>query len=200
MDLWLATTNSGKILELKQALSQYPFTIHTVNELRGFSAPPETGKTFVENALIKAKSLHAIKNTSWVLADDSGLIVDGLNGLPGVHSARYAGERASDGENTAKLLKMMQLRSPLQRTARFVCSIVAFSPKGEKVVCEGKMEGEIGKSQKGTAGFGYDPVFIPQGMTQTLAELTPLIKNQISHRAQALKQFLEFVRGLDAKD
>lgn len=193
MEIWLGTTNQGKIRELRPLLERHQFEIHTLSELRGYTAPPETGKTFTENARIKARSLKAVRPGVWVLAEDSGLVVDGLNGLPGIHSARYAGDHASDSENTAKLLKMVHIRSPLMRTARFVCHMVVFNPQGEELIFEGSLEGEIGKTQKGTLGFGYDPIFVPTGSNQSLAEIEPGQKNQMSHRGQAVKKFLSYL-------
>lgn len=191
MDLWIGTTNQGKLREFKQVLSTTPFIIHTPAEVRGFTPPKEDGKSFLDNARIKARSMKALKPGQWVMAEDSGLVVEGLNGLPGIHSARYAGDHASDSENTAKLLKMIQIRSPLKRDARFECHMVVFSPEGEELVFTGTLEGEISKSQKGSGGFGYDPVFVPKGQTQTLAEMDPGTKNQLSHRAQATKKLIE---------
>lgn len=194
MELWLATGNKGKKSELENMLKDLNLEIHSQAELSFFSQPPENGKTFLENARIKAKALHAVKNTSWVMADDSGLVVDGLGGLPGIHSARYAGDKAQPSENNAKLLKMMQLRSATNRKAYFHCTLVAIDPQGKEYVCEGKMDGEIAKTATGTGGFGYDPVFIPQGGTKTLAEYPPGEKNAISHRGQALKQLIDILK------
>jgi len=117
--------------------------------------------------------------------------LEGLNNLPGVHSARYAGPHASDGENVAKLLKMLAIRHIANRNAKFVSTIVAFSPTGEEFVFEGEMSGTISTSQKGTSGFGYDPVFVPTGETKTLAEIGSAAKNKISHRAAVCTNFIE---------
>jgi XTP/dITP diphosphohydrolase len=194
MDLWVATTNQGKLNEFRNIFGAGPVKIHSVSELKVYSAPAETGSAFVDNARIKAKTLKAMKPGTWVVADDSGLEVEGLNGLPGVHSARYAGPKASDGENTAKLLKMLQIRSPQNRKARFVCSLVAYSPSGEEFVFEGVVSGEISEKVRGTTGFGYDPVFIPEGEKQTFAELGAAVKNKLSHRARAIRQLSEVLK------
>lgn len=194
MELWIATSNKGKLKEFQQIFSTLPLAVRGQNELPVFSAPPETGKTFAENALIKAKALRSIKDSDWVLADDSGLIVEGLGGLPGIYSARYAGDRASDQENYSKLLKMMQIRSPQNRKAKFVCNLIAFSPKGDQFQFDGELTGLITTSPKGTMGFGYDPVFCPDGSTQTLAEITPGQKNAISHRFKAAHKFADFIK------
>ena len=188
MEIWFATHNENKLTEFKQLLQEMPVDVHGAMEMDYFSAPPETGDTFVDNARIKARALRSLKNTCWVVADDSGLVVEGLNGLPGVHSARYAGENASYQENNAKLLKMMQLRSPQNRKAHFVCCLLAYSPEGEEFIFEGKLEGTIGKAATGKNGFGYDPIFIAEGHEKTLAEIPPGEKNQISHRGLALQQ------------
>lgn len=194
MELWLATGNKGKVREFENLLSEFSFDIHTQDEMSFFSQPPEDGDSFVANARIKAKALHGVKPEAWTVADDSGLVVDGLGGLPGIHSARYAGPKAQASENNAKLLKMMQLRSATNRKAHFHCSLIAISPQGEEFVCEGQLEGEIAKVATGTGGFGYDPVFIPSGETRTLAEMGPGEKNAISHRSKALKAMLEILQ------
>lgn len=183
--LWVATTNKGKLDEFKHTLMGVA-EIHSPSELSAYASPKETGSTFVENARIKAKSLRAVVD-GWVVADDSGLVVEGLNGLPGIHSARYAGEKASDAENVAKLLKMIQIRSPGNRKAKFVCALVVYSPDGEEHVIETEFPGEISKKAAGKGGFGYDPVFIPEGQTKTISELGAAFKNQHSHRAKAVR-------------
>lgn len=188
LELWVATGNQGKLNEFKMLLNKQVgsgLNLHAQSELKVFSPPPENGDSFVANARIKARALKSVKPGTWVMADDSGLAVEGLNGLPGIHSARYAGPKASDAENIAKLLKMMTLRPMANRKAAFLCTIVAFDPSGQEYVFEGKLEGEIAKSARGNMGFGYDPVFIPTGETQTIAELGLAFKNKVSHRAKA---------------
>ena len=194
MEIWLATGNKGKKTEFESMLSDTNFEIHSQSELSFFSQPPENGDTFLANARIKAKSLHAIKNTSWVIADDSGLVVDELNGLPGIHSARYAGDKAQPSENNAKLLKMVKIRCGANPKAHFHCSIVAIDPQGTEHVFEGKLDGTIPKMASGQSGFGYDPVFVPEGSEKTLAEHTPGEKNAISHRAKALQQLVDILK------
>ena len=188
-ELWLASGNRGKLIEFKTLLPQ--LDIHSQSELSVFSAPPENGKTFEENARIKARALKAVKSGVWVAGEDSGLEVQGLNNMPGIHSARYAGPNARDAENVAKLLKMMSLRSAQNRKAKFLCCLVVYSPDGKEYVFEGTLEGSISKNVQGTEGFGYDPVFIPEGETQTLAQLGLTFKNKISHRAQAIRKMQE---------
>lgn len=195
--LWIATGNNGKLNEFKLLLKTVPFELHSQKELPVFSQPPENGKTFLDNARIKAKALKAVvANEDWVLADDSGLSVDGLGGLPGVHSARYAGEKASMPENIAKLLKMMQIRNISDRKAHFECTLVLLSPTGEEKVYSAQLHGKIAPKITGTNGFGYDPIFIPDGFTKTLGELSDGEKNTLSHRAQAAKKVVEFLNTL----
>ena len=194
--IWLATTNKGKVDEFKLLFAKAlpGASIHSLAELGHYYPPPENGKTFVENATIKARSLHSLKPDDWVVADDSGLEVTGLGNLPGIHSARYAGDKASDGENLAKLLKMMQIRGIQDRSARFVCSLVAYGPNkvdsvgkytAEVLHFEAELKGLIASKPSGQLGFGYDPVFIPDGQSKSMAELGPAFKNQHSHRALA---------------
>ena len=195
MDIWIATHNSGKLLEFKQLLEARGFTVRSQRELDFFTAPPENGQTFEANARIKAKALKAVQKDAWVLADDSGLEVKGLGGLPGIHSARYAGPKAADSENIAKLLKMMQLRAVSDRSAAFKAVLVLYSPEGKEHVVAGELEGTIAPKAQGIHGFGYDPVFVPKGESKTLAELGAAYKNQHSHRAVALKKVLEILNS-----
>jgi XTP/dITP diphosphohydrolase len=192
MVLWLATTNLGKARDFQEIIGER-FELKTISDLKTYTPPVENGKTFEENSRIKAKSLKAMLPESWVIADDSGLEVDGLNNMPGVFSARYAGDNARDIENTTKVLKMLNLRSPMNRKARFKCSLCVISPEGKEMSFEGQLEGEISKEIKGKNGFGYDSIFIPSGFQKTLAEMEPLEKNKISHRKAALSSFLQSI-------
>jgi XTP/dITP diphosphohydrolase len=201
MEIWIATGNKGKLEEfklgLKSIIASYPDSqIFSQADLKNFSPMPENGETFVANARIKAKSLKAMKPNAWIIADDSGLEVTGLNNLPGVHSARYAGPNARDSENVAKLLKMMQIRNVSPRTAQFKCVLVIYNPEGTEFIFEGELKGTIAQKPSGLLGFGYDPVFIPDGETKTLADLGPGYKIQKSHRAVALEQFLKSLGSL----
>jgi XTP/dITP diphosphohydrolase len=197
MHLWIGTFNSNKVREytyLSQRLLP-DLEIHTASEIPGYTAPIENGDSFLANARIKAKSLAAIKSGVWVIGEDSGLVVDGLGGLPGIHSARYAGDKASDSENIAKLIKMLYLRRVSDKSARFECTIVAISPEEKEFVYKGVLNGQILDKPRGLHGFGYDPIFLPDGQSESLAELGPGFKNQFSHRAQAFKLWLEQVKG-----
>jgi XTP/dITP diphosphohydrolase len=153
----------------------------------GVPSPPETGTTFIENALIKAR--HAARAAQLpAISDDSGIEVDGLGGRPGVYSARFAGENASDHDNLQKLLAELHGVHPEFRAARYHCVIVFVRDANDPdpVVAHGKWEGRIALEPRGTGGFGYDPIFIPAGLHSSAAQLSPEEKNKISHRAQAL--------------
>lgn len=188
ISLWVATTNKGKFTEIKDLLKDAKIDLHGASEIPHYAAPRENGSTFLENARIKAKFLKAMKPDAWVLADDSGLEVTCLKGNPGIHSARYAGPNARDIENTLKVLKFMQLQSTgNDRTAQFRCVMLLVSPAGEEFVFEGILKGTIAKEMRGKGGFGYDPIFIPEGQDKTLAELGLAVKNKLSHRYQAFR-------------
>jgi len=192
MEIWIATGNQGKMKEFK-ALLPNTLQIFSLQDLKAFSMPPENGKTFEENARIKAKSLHSVKNESWVIGEDSGLEVEGLQGMPGIFSARYAGDNARDVENTSKVLKMINLRSPTNRKAQFRSVIIAYDPQGKEHKFEAILKGQIAKDMRGSNGFGYDSVFIPDGYDQTMAELSLAEKNKISHRAQVVAELLKLL-------
>lgn len=195
--LWVATHNKDKLREIKEIFKEVPVEVRGAFEVAHYSAPTESGKTFQENALIKAKFLKAIKSQDWILSDDSGIEVTALKMLPGVHSARYAGPTAKDVENTTKLLKMLQMQATAgDRSAQFKCAICLITPSGEEKFFEGVVKGTIASGMKGKAGFGYDSVFIPEGQTQTIGELGLAFKNKISHRAVALKQVIEYLKSL----
>ena len=188
MTFWIATSNLGKVKEYERLLDGLGLEVKSLKDFPTFASPPENGKTFLDNARIKARSFHAVKPTDWVLGEDSGLEVEGLNGMPGVFSARYAGDHARDIENTQKVLKMLALRSPMNRKAQFKTAIALFSPDGNEHVSEGILKGGITEKMRGTGGFGYDPIFVPDGETRTLAEMTIAEKNLMSHRAKAFAQ------------
>ncbi len=192
MDIWIATSNSNKLKEFKDLITGKNILIKSQNELDYYTSPEETGETFFDNAKIKATSFYKTLNleNGLVLAEDSGLVVEGLGGLPGIHSARYAGPNARDTENNAKLLKMLKFKSPNNRKAHFYCSICFIDAGGEVKEYTGQLDGQIAKKLTGTTGFGYDPLFIPDGETQSLAELGPAFKNKHSHRSKAFKKFI----------
>ena len=189
MRIVLATGNAGKARELGALLGD-AVTVETVPD--GFS-PHETGATFFQNALIKAHAARAVvPDAQLVLADDSGLAVTALGGRPGVHSARYAGPDATDADNCARLLA--DLDGVADRRAAFVCVLVALAEDESMTVACGTCSGRIADTPRGAGGFGYDPLFVPDGRTQAMAELTAAEKNAISHRGRAARQL---ARGLE---
>lgn len=194
--LLIATFNKGKLQELRQLLAELPFTICDLEGLSSIQPIPESGETFVENASLKARG-YAKQSGLLTLADDSGLQVDALNGAPGVFSARYSHEGASDSERTTKLLAELSHLRGSARAARFV-SVITIADETERVinVSTGTCEGRIADTPRGTNGFGYDPIFIPKGFDRTFAELETKVKNRISHRARALASASEFLRSL----
>ncbi|MBN8541065.1 MAG: RdgB/HAM1 family non-canonical purine NTP pyrophosphatase [Deltaproteobacteria bacterium] len=196
-ELWIATTNRGKLLEFEMCLDglvkEGKIKLKTLDDLDTYYPPEETGGTFLDNARIKARSLKAMNPGKWIVAEDSGLAVEGMGGLPGVHSARYAGPKASDFENRAKLLKIMGLKQLTNRNAAFLCQMVVFSPEAEEFVFAGQLNGTIAKAEAGKTGFGYDSVFVPEGENKTLAELGLAFKNKVSHRARAVEKLLELL-------
>lgn len=193
MILLLGTKNAGKIRELKVLLSDLPgVSFLTFNE-RPFSAVEETGDTFEENALLKARAICAETGLP-VLAEDSGLEVDALDGAPGVYSARYSGEPVDYARNNALLLE--NLAGVVDRRARFVDVAVLRFPDGREYVRRGILTGRIATAPSGEGGFGYDPLFIPDGYDRTLAELGEEEKNRISHRARAIAAIKEVLRPL----
>jgi XTP/dITP diphosphohydrolase len=192
-ELLLATTNSGKIVEYKSLLASLPLRLRNLAEFSGVEDVEETGKTFSDNAILKAQS-YAGQTGLWTLADDSGLEVDALGGAPGVFSARYGGEGATDAERVERLLGELSQAAVTQRSARFICVIALADPEGQIAsISTGKCEGRIANAPRGTHGFGYDPVFIPEGFRQTFGELPQEIKQRISHRALALQAARSFL-------
>jgi XTP/dITP diphosphohydrolase len=183
--LLLATRNSHKTREFAEILGD-GFDVHDLADVAELPAVEETGLTFEANAILKAveTSKHF---EELVVADDSGLEVDALERAPGIYSARYAGENATDATNVTKLLAELTRRDPSPHSARFRCSL-ALAQQGEVLgIFEGVIEGTIVGAPRGSAGFGYDPVFQPRGFDQTFAELPPARKNRISHRARAIR-------------
>lgn len=184
--LILSSGNPHKVDELKKILDNLEIQVLTKDEVgQGTLDVIEDGDTLEANALKKARAL-AEKVEGIVLADDTGLFVDALNGEPGVYSARYAGEECSYEANNAKLLGALAGVAPEKRTARFKTVIALIDEKGAEYIIEGVCEGRILDEKKGSAGFGYDPLFLPEGYEQTFAELGEDIKNKISHRARAI--------------
>lgn len=186
-----ASNNKGKIRELKDILSSLGIEVVSQREAGFDIEADETGTTFAENSAIKAKAIYELAKIP-VLADDSGLCVDVLDGQPGVYSHRFAGENATDEEKCRYILEKLENVSDEKRTARFICDMCFIDESGREYHAEGKCEGKIGREEKGNNGFGYDPIFVVGN--RTLAELEETEKNQISHRAEALKKMKEILK------
>ena len=193
----LASSNPGKLREFSDLLAGKGFELARQSDF-GIEAPPETGATFLENALIKARNA-ARRSGLPAIADDSGIEVDALDGAPGVWSARFAGEGASDEANLDKLLRSLAGVPDARRGARYRCVIVYVRDADDPrpLVGDGAWEGRILDSRRGSGGFGYDPSFVPAGETRTAAEMTAAEKHAVSHRGQAMRAFLA---QLDLRD
>lgn len=192
----IATGNKHKLEEIGAILKDFELTVLSMKDvgLEGLEIV-EDGNTFEENALIKAKTVME-KTGQFSIADDSGLEVDILDNRPGIFSARYAGEGASDIDNNNKLLLELKEVPKEMRSARFVCAIAAIFPNGESIVVRGECPGSMGFEPKGNAGFGYDPLFIVEGSDKTFAEIGETMKNKISHRARALKKLKKELKDI----
>ncbi len=191
--LILATRNAGKLHEFRHLLADVTRQVIGLDAFPSLPPVPETGTTFEENARLKARAVQA-QTGGWVIADDSGLCVDALGGAPGVFSAHYAGEQASDADNVGKLLAALHDVPAAQRTARFVC-VLALVTEIEETWFTGVCTGTLTESPRGSCGFGYDPLFIPTGDTRTFAEMTPAEKAVYSHRARAAQALVDHFRA-----
>lgn len=196
--LLLGTRNPGKVREIVNILGDVPWRIRSLQEFEDIDTPAETGDTYADNAIIKAR-FYARATGICALADDSGLEVEALGGAPGVFSARYAGAGASDADRRTLLLSELAQApatqsSTEQRSARFVCAVAIALPDETVLnLSEGICAGKIILEPRGEGGFGYDPLFVPDGFDKTFAELPDTIKNQLSHRARALLKTREFL-------
>jgi len=194
--LIVATRNRGKVKEIKDLLGEIPLKVLSLNQLKNeIPEIQEDQPTFAGNAIKKAETVSELTGEA-VLADDSGLEVDALGGEPGVYSARYAGEKATDAENNAKLLEKMEGIPENRRTARFRCVIALAVPQRNTLTLEGFCEGIITREPGGEEGFGYDPIFYYPPLNATLAELSPSEKNRISHRGKALCKAVPLIREI----
>lgn len=189
MELIFASHNENKVKEIKKLFSER-VKILSLNDIEFYEEIPETGETLEENALIKAKTIYEISGKN-VFADDSGLFVNGLNGAPGVFSARYAGT-GNSADNIQKLLQ--ELGDHPDRTAYFK-TVICLILDGKEHFISGEIHGEIISELRGTDGFGYDPIFVPNAYSETFAEMNLEQKNQISHRAQAIKKLINFIEN-----
>jgi XTP/dITP diphosphohydrolase len=194
-DLVLASANKGKIKELQEMLGGLGINIIPQQQL-GIEDAEETGLTFVENAILKARHAAQISGLP-AIADDSGLEVDYLKGAPGIYSARFSGEGATDQSNLDKLMSEMQDAAAGNRSARYqtVIAVMAHGSDPTPILCQGTWEGEIAFEEKGSEGFGYDPVFMPKDADCHAAELEKSVKNTISHRGKAIHQLLEKLKS-----
>lgn len=193
--LIIATGNKGKAKEFEALFSPLGYQVLTLHDLEGATDVEETGTTFEENAILKAEALCEQFNTM-VIADDSGLMIDALDGRPGVYSARYAGEQKNDDDNIDKVLEELKDVPEEKRTARFYCALAVAVPGEETITVSGTVEGRIANGRQGENGFGYDPVFYVPNLGKMMAELKPEEKNAISHRANALKKLKELLPKL----
>ena len=193
MEIILASNNKEKLREITHILQ--PFGIKVISQAEsGFDIEvEETGKTFAENAILKAEAIHKLYGKP-VISDDSGLQVDYLHGEPGVYSKRYAGENASYEEKIHKILHSMEEAKEEERTARFVCAICYIDEKGEKHIFQESCEGSILREPRGENGFAYDPIFLYQD--KSFAEMSEEEKNEVSHRGKALRKMTEYFREL----
>jgi XTP/dITP diphosphohydrolase len=186
--LIIATGNAHKVEEFELLLDGLNFDVRSAKACGGMPEVDENGSTFAANAQIKAEALRArAPEGAWVMADDSGLEVDALDGAPGIYSARYAGLDASDGDNVVKLLDALKDVPQSQRTARFRCVLCLIDHEGYITHYDGTCEGHIDTERHGAGGFGYDPVFIPEGYRESFAQLGESVKSQLSHRAKAVQ-------------
>ena len=199
--LVLATHNVSKLIELRRILvaAGVPVVLSGLDEFPGAPEVAETGLTFAENALLKARVIAAFTGLPAV-SDDSGLCVDVLNGMPGIFSARWSGRHGDDDANLALVLAQIADIAEPNRGAHFACAAALALPVGHEGVAEGRLDGSLAFAPRGTGGFGYDPIFVPGGMTVTTAEMTPEAKDEISHRGRAFRALVPVITaelGLD---
>ncbi len=192
-ELIFASHNKGKIKEIKELIAPLNIELKSFEDI-DFPDIEETGTTFAENSLLKSSQIAKLTGIACI-ADDSGLCVDALNGAPGVFSARYAPNRNFD-KGMDKLLSEMANSGNTNRSAHFSCVISLAYPSGEYEIFEGRVDGHIAENKHGTGGFGYDPLFIPDGYDKSFAEMGDDIKNKISHRARAMQKLLNYLKKL----
>ena len=193
--LILATSNKDKAREIAEILSDTPFVVTTMKE-EGYDPDiVEDGKTFEANALIKARAVHALAEGAYVMADDSGLCIDALDGAPGIYSARFCGEDSTYPEKFAKIFEMLKDVPEEKRTAKFVCSIAVVRPDGSEFTVRGEVCGVLHEKPEGDGGFGYDPIFYVPEFGMTTAQMTKEQKNSISHRGKASRAMAEKLKA-----
>lgn len=186
----IASKNAGKIAEFQRILSEVGISVITDID---FPDVAETGSTFEENAILKARAVSSFTNLP-ALADDSGLAVEALNGAPGIFSARYSGRHGDDAANISRLLEDLKGVLDENRCAKFVAVLALVTPDGRELLVRGELEGKIRNQPTGTNGFGYDPIFEPENLNRTLGELSPSEKDAISHRSKALRDLSPKIR------
>jgi len=192
-EILIASNNTGKVAELRGLMRKLPLQFKYLRDFSKIEDVEETGSTFEENAILKA-SEYARRTGMWTIADDSGLEIDALDGRPGVFSARYGGDRLSFVEKMQLILSEMEKSANHSRRARFICVMAVADETGQILfTAEGTCAGEIAESPRGTGGFGYDPIFVPEGFTHTFGELSDAIKQQISHRGRACVLIMRYL-------
>lgn len=194
-ELVLASGNQGKIAEFQKLLEGLDIEVHSLQEYPDIGEIVEDGTSFAENALIKARTVCKVTGKP-ALADDSGLMVDALDGAPGIFSARFAGEHHDDAANNEKLLRLLEPIEEEKRSGKFFCAIAIVLPDGREYTVEGTCPGKILCELRGVGGFGYDPLFLVEEMGKTFAELSMEEKNRISHRGHANRKAIEIIRQL----
>ncbi|MBU4483914.1 XTP/dITP diphosphatase [bacterium] len=200
MKLIIATHNKHKVKELCEMLCDLDIAVTSLDDYPNIGEIIENGKTFEENAKIKVREISKHVKDQWILADDSGLCVDALNGEPGIYSARFAGMPISAEANNLKLLEVMRNIPDYKRSAHFVCVLVLIAPDSREWAVEGKCEGQIAQAPKGDGGFGYDPLFFIPEKKCTMAELSSEEKNKISHRGIALGKLTDLLIKLSQEE
>jgi len=192
--LVIASHNEGKVKEIRELLTPFSLKILSAKDV-GFDEPEETGKTFAENAELKAR--HASKHSNFpALADDSGLAIPALGGAPGIYSARWAGPNKDFSVAFSRIqVELKKTTENLSPPAYFICVLCLCMPNGKTHGFEGRIDGKLTFPPRGNRGFGYDPIFIPEGYDKTFAEIDPAEKNQVSHRARAFAALSEFLKG-----
>lgn len=191
MNIIIASNNKGKIKEFKKILEPLGYNVFSQSEAGVNIEVEETGTTFEENAKLKARAIYNLKHTA-VLADDSGIVVDYLNGEPGIYSARYMGLQTDEERRRCVLYKMKDAKKE-DRTARYVCCICYIEENGKENIVNGIWEGIVADKEYGENGFGYDPIFMPNGSDKTVAQMLPEEKNTISHRTMAIQKLKELL-------
>ncbi|WP_163328237.1 RdgB/HAM1 family non-canonical purine NTP pyrophosphatase [Desulfurobacterium thermolithotrophum] len=195
MEIVFASKNKGKLREFQEKLSHFGIKVISIDQVKRLKEPPETGNTFLENAYQKAV-YYAKAIGKPVISEDSGLEVEALGGLPGVRSSRFAGENATDDMNNQKLIDELKKRGLFESPARYVSFIVLAFPEGMGLWSEGEVKGKVITEPRGNKGFGYDPLFVPEGYLKTMAELSLDEKNKISHRGKAIEKLVKLIKEM----